>query len=71
MMYNLESSKTRKMIKGITDIAHSMDMQIICEGVETKQQVDLLKQLDCDIVQGYYFYQPMPYDEFERILQRY
>jgi EAL domain-containing protein (putative c-di-GMP-specific phosphodiesterase class I) len=69
MMYNLESSKTRKMIKGITDIAHNMDMKVICEGVETKQQVDLLRQLDCDIIQGFIFYQSMPYEEFEKILQ--
>ena len=57
------------MIKGITDIAHNMDLQIICEGVETKEQADILKLLECDIAQGYYYYQPMPYEEFEKILQ--
>lgn len=69
MIYNLENSKTKKMIKGITDIAHNMDLQIICEGVETKEQAEILKLLECDIVQGYYYYQPMPYEEFEKILQ--
>jgi EAL domain-containing protein (putative c-di-GMP-specific phosphodiesterase class I) len=69
LLYNLENSRTKKMIKGINDIAHNMDMEVICEGVETKEQVDSLRLLDCDIVQGYYFYQPMPYDEFEGILQ--
>ena len=69
MIYNLENSKTKKMIKGIADIAHSMDLQIICEGVESKEQVDVLKSLDCDIVQGYYYYQTMLYEEFEKILQ--
>ena len=69
MIYNLENSKTKKMIKGITDIAHNMDLQIICEGVETKEQAEILKLLECDIAQGYYYYQPMPYEEFEKILQ--
>lgn len=69
MIYNLEDSKTKKMIKGITDLAHNMDSLIICEGVETKEQADILRSLDCDIAQGYYYYQPMPYEEFEKLLQ--
>ncbi|MDD3094052.1 MAG: EAL domain-containing protein, partial [Clostridia bacterium] len=69
LLYNLDNSRTKKMIKGISDIAHNMDMKVICEGVETKEQLDSLRLLDCDIIQGFFFYQPMPYEEFEKILQ--
>ena len=69
LLYNLDNSRTKKMIKGISDIAHNMDMKVICEGVETKEQLDSLRLLECDIIQGFFFYPPMPYEEFEKILQ--
>lgn len=69
MIYSMTDQKVRKMIKGIADIAHSMDMKIICEGIETKEQADQVKALDCDIIQGYYYYPPIPYDEYENILK--
>jgi EAL domain-containing protein (putative c-di-GMP-specific phosphodiesterase class I) len=36
----------------------------VAEGVETREQLDLLKAADCDMVQGYYYARPMPEDEF-------
>ncbi|MBQ7958722.1 MAG: EAL domain-containing protein, partial [Oscillospiraceae bacterium] len=41
-------------------------MQTVAEGIETRQQVDFLCSLGCDLIQGYYFARPMPIDEFER-----
>jgi len=69
MIYGMVDQKVRKMIKGIADIAHSMDMKIICEGIETKEQTDQVRALGCDIIQGYYYYPPIPYDEYENILK--
>ena len=42
-----------------------MKLGVIAEGVENKEQLELLKSLDCDYVQGYLFAKPMPQQEFE------
>ena len=62
------SQNDNQMIKIIIDIASYLKVPTIAEGVETKEQVDALKTLGCDIVQGYYFSKPIPADEFERFL---
>jgi EAL domain-containing protein (putative c-di-GMP-specific phosphodiesterase class I) len=40
----------------------------VAEGVETKEDVECLGELECDIGQGYYFYRPMPPNELEKLL---
>ena len=40
-------------------------MRIVAEGIETREQVDFLAKMDCDLIQGYYFAKPMPISEFE------
>lgn len=40
-------------------------MKTVAEGVETQEYVEFLKELDCDYVQGYVYYRPMPPEEFE------
>lgn len=55
-----------KMIVGDTiSLAKKLDMRIVAEGIETREQVDFLAQMDCDLIQGYYFAKPMPISEFE------
>ena len=46
-------------------LAKKLDMKIVAEGIETKEQVDFLAELGCDLIQGYYFAKPMPVSEFE------
>lgn len=58
-----ERSKT--ILGMIISLAKSLDMEVITEGVETKEQVDFLTEFGCDIFQGYYFAKPMPIEEFE------
>ena len=57
-----------KMIKIIIDIASYLKVPTIAEGVESKEQVAVLKELGCDIVQGYYFSKPVPNEEFAAFL---
>ncbi len=52
----------------IIQMAHSMNLHVIAEGVETKEQLDRLASIDCDYVQGYYFAKPMPCKEFNEFL---
>ncbi len=59
-----------RMLKVIVEIAGSLDVPMIAEGVETKEQMLALKELGCDIVQGYYFSKPVPAAEFEEFLKK-
>ena len=63
------SQNDNQMIKIIIDIASYLKVPTIAEGVETQEQVDVLKALGCDIVQGYFFSKPVPENEFEVFLK--
>ena len=58
------------IIKAVIELAHSMKLTVIAEGVETKEQYDYLKQQNCDIVQGYLITKPLPSNELETILKK-
>ena len=49
------------------DLAKRLGMHIVAEGIETRDQVDFLKERECDLIQGYYFAKPMPTEEFEKV----
>lgn len=57
--------RTRAIMKSIIDMAKNIDVQVVCEGVETLEQVEFLKELRCDVAQGYYFARPMPLPQYE------
>jgi len=50
-----------ELVKHTIELAHFKNMHVIAEGVETKEQLEFLRNLDCDTIQGYYFSAPMPY----------
>lgn len=60
-----KDQKDTRMLEVIIDIADHLKVPIIAEGVETEEQLLALRDLGCDIVQGYYFSKPVPIDEFE------
>ena len=55
--------------KTIIELAHSLNLQVIAEGVETPEQLDLLTKNGCDQVQGYLFSKPLPVRELEAFLR--
>ena len=63
------NSKIRDVMKGMVSIAHDMDMKIVSEGVETKEQYDEMVRLGVDHIQGYYFSRPIPEQEFIEFLK--
>jgi diguanylate cyclase (GGDEF)-like protein len=56
-------------VKTIIDLAHLLKVKIVAEGVETDQQLEILRDLGCDEWQGYLFSKPVPYDEFTELLR--
>ena len=56
-----------KLIEIIIDIAKYLSVPVVAEGVETREQMLALKEMGCDIIQGYYFSKPLPPGEFEAL----
>ena len=48
-------------------MAKKIDLNVIAEGVEKKNQIEMLKSMKCDMVQGYYYAKPMPAEQFEKM----
>lgn len=61
--------RSRKIIKALMVLSHELEMPAISEGVETKEQVEFLKGIGCNIFQGYYFARPMDVEAFEERYQ--
>lgn len=49
----------------VVELAKQLQMTVITEGVETKEQVEYLKKVGCDMFKGFYFARPIPVDDFE------
>ena len=64
----LENEKDLRMVKLVIDIAKHLEVPVIAEGVEKKEQYELLKESGCDVIQGYYFSRPLPPDDFEKLV---
>jgi len=56
------------LVTSIITISKNLGLTVVAEGVETKEQLQILKQYQCEYVQGYYFSKPIPALEFERLL---
>ena len=63
------SRDTVIIMKHVVEMAHELGIKVVCEGVETEKQVNMLKGIGCKMVQGYFYGKPIPFDEFmERFL---
>ena len=69
-LQNLKSGgKDLSIIDSVINMAHMMDIRVIAEGVETKEQVDFLLSHGCNYAQGYYFYKAMPRGQFTELIR--
>ena len=64
------SDKGRLILEQVTAMANKLGLELLAEGVETKEQVELLRSIGCDQVQGYYYAKPMPKEVFFKLLQK-
>lgn len=62
----LESETEHQVIKSITELAHELNLKVVCEGVESAEQRKILKEMGCDYIQGYYFAKPGDAKSIER-----
>jgi diguanylate cyclase (GGDEF)-like protein len=65
-----QSPNSLSVVSSIISLARSLDLGVVAEGVETEDQLNLLKLLKCDEIQGYVFARPLPLDEFESFVER-
>ncbi len=68
MINMMLSGKGRLILEQVITMADKLQLGVLAEGVETKEQVELLQNIGCDQVQGYYYAKPMPEDEFYNLL---
>lgn len=66
----LEDSNDLAIVRTIIAIAHSLGLKTVAEGVEQKQQFEVLQALGCDYFQGYFFNRPMPQEAFLELLKK-
>ena len=64
------SSTAEAIIKAIIAMAHSLNMEVVAEGVETEEQLAFLKSQKCDKIQGYLFSPPVPEEKFRKLLEQ-
>ena len=70
LLKNVDEDKNhQEAVKAIVVLGHTLNMQIVAEGIETKEQYNMLKKLGCDMAQGYIFSKPAPAFEFQELIR--
>ena len=59
------------MVKTIIELAHGFSLKVVAEGIEDEDTFKALKQMGCDLAQGFYMAKPMPQPEFINWVQNY
>ncbi|CAG9613066.1 hypothetical protein BACCIP111899_02261 [Bacillus rhizoplanae] len=63
--HHIQAQPERTIVKSVIDIAHSLNMKVVAEGVETVEQETLLQSMGCDYVQGFYYAKPLTVSELK------
>ena len=61
-------SEEKIVIPSVIEMAKKLNLEVVCEGVETKEHVEFLRSIGCEYAQGYYYSKPIPQEEFDRLL---
>jgi len=64
------SDKEMHLVKLMLDMASFVNARVVAEGVENREQYELLKNAGCDMIQGYYFSRPCQACEFEKLIEK-
>jgi EAL domain-containing protein (putative c-di-GMP-specific phosphodiesterase class I) len=63
--HSLQSDRNTKLMHSIILLAKALDLQVVAEGVETEEQAKLLFEMECHIIQGFYFTHPLPSEHYK------
>ena len=68
----IETNATHEaIVKTLCNLANSLKLGIVCEGVETEVQKNMVKKMGCKVIQGFLIGKAMPYDEAKKLLAKY
>lgn len=67
LVENMCTEEGEIILQGIIDVGHRLGLTILAEGVETEVQVQKLVNMQCDVIQGFYFYKPLPLQEATKL----
>ncbi len=67
---NVSADKIKDVVESIIKLSRKIGAQTVAEGIETREQLELLNSVGCDMVQGFFFSKPLPADEFETWKQK-
>lgn len=65
----IDRPKGQQVVQYTIALAHGLGMKALAEGVERKEQVDMLRKMGCDGIQGFYYSKPQPGDSFQHLLE--
>jgi EAL domain-containing protein (putative c-di-GMP-specific phosphodiesterase class I) len=68
---NMDDLQGKKLVEDMISLIHNLGKKVLAEGVETEYEEKLLKELNCDYVQGYYYSRPMPAEQVIEYLNKY
>lgn len=71
ILLKTENEKGKDLFTGIIALAHSLNIKVICEGVETEEQNTLVSSSACEFVQGWYYSKALPLEECESFIDKY
>lgn len=71
ILLKTNTKRGRELFWGIIALAHSLNISVICEGVETENQNTLVSESDCDYIQGWYYAKALPLEECEAFVEKY
>ena len=69
-MLQLNEKKNLEIVRATIAMAHALNLSVLAEGVENRQHFEKLKELGCDIIQGYLFSRPLSPEQTELMLMR-
>ena len=65
-----ENIKSKCIVESIISLSHSLGIAVVAEGVESKEQVEYLKSVHCDTIQGYYYSKPYEFNKIKNMFSK-
>lgn len=68
---DINNPKVKDVITSTVELSHKIDISVVAEGIETFEQLKFIKEVHCDMIQGYFYSKPLPIEEFESWIEKY